>query len=42
MFVRYEKINEIAIIENDFSKEDAEDENKDISIEESEDSEDNI
>ena len=41
MFVGYEKINEIGIIENDFSKEDAEDENNDISIGESEDSEDN-
>ena len=41
IFVGYEKINEIGKIENDFSKEDAEDENNDISIGESQDSEDN-
>lgn len=41
MFVGYEKINEIGIIENYFSKEDAVDENNDISIGESEDSENN-
>ena len=41
MFVGYEKINVIDIIENDFSKEDAEDENNDTSIGESGDSEDN-
>ena len=32
MLVGYEKINEIGIIENDFSKEDDEDENNDISM----------